>query len=286
MLVEADGKRVFYSGDFRAHGRKAKLVEQLIADPPQDVDLLLMEGTTLGRPDSDRGFPTEDDLVPRFVELFEQSDGLPLVWASGQNIDRLVTLYKACRRAGRQLIIDVYTAHMLRATGNPPIPQAGWRDLRVFLPASQRARIKRDGTFELANIFRPYRVFPEQLPALAEHAVMLFRPSMMRDIARIDGLRVARLICSVWRGYLEEGRNRPLLDWIERSGIPLAHCHTSGHAAQAELAALRRAFGDARAVLIHTDAPRHFKSVFGNVVKVGDNVWLNIKAGKGGIQCN
>ena len=25
LLVEADGKRVFYSGDFRGHGRKAKL---------------------------------------------------------------------------------------------------------------------------------------------------------------------------------------------------------------------------------------------------------------------
>src|SRR5690606_29351101 len=76
ILVEADDKRLFYSGDFRAHGRKASLVERLIADPPKNVDVLLMEGTTLGRPDSDKGFPTEDDLMPRFVELFEQTDGL------------------------------------------------------------------------------------------------------------------------------------------------------------------------------------------------------------------
>lgn len=103
VLVEADGKRLFYSGDFRMHGRKAKLVEQLIADPPEDVDVLLMEGTTLGRPETERGFPSENDLVPQFVEMFEQTDGLVLVWASGQNIDRLVTLYKACRKTKRQL---------------------------------------------------------------------------------------------------------------------------------------------------------------------------------------
>ena len=49
LMVEADGKRVFYSGDFRAHGRKAALFERLVRSPPKDIDALLMEGTTLGR---------------------------------------------------------------------------------------------------------------------------------------------------------------------------------------------------------------------------------------------
>lgn len=35
LLVEADGKRVFYSGDFRAHGRKRKLFEAMVARPPR-----------------------------------------------------------------------------------------------------------------------------------------------------------------------------------------------------------------------------------------------------------
>ena len=34
LLIEADGKRVFYSGDFRGHGRKAGLFESLVAHPP------------------------------------------------------------------------------------------------------------------------------------------------------------------------------------------------------------------------------------------------------------
>src|SRR5262249_3857675 len=63
VLVEADGKRLFYPGDFRAHGRKAGLTERLIADPPRNVDILLMEGTCVGR--EDQTFPKEDALVPR-----------------------------------------------------------------------------------------------------------------------------------------------------------------------------------------------------------------------------
>jgi hypothetical protein len=92
------------------------------ASPPKSVDLLLMEGSCVGR--DDQTFPTEDDLAPRFVDLFRQTPGMPLVWCSGQNIDRIVTIFKACRDAGRQFILDMYTAEMLRATGNKKLPQA------------------------------------------------------------------------------------------------------------------------------------------------------------------
>ena len=255
LLVEADGQRLFYSGDFRAHGRKAKLIEQLIADPPKDVDVLLMEGTTLGRPDTDKGFPTEDELVPRFVELFQQTEGLALVWASGQNIDRLVTLYKACRKAKRQLVLDVYTAHVLKATGNENIPQAGWRNIRIFLPKSQKARIIHDQAFELVEPFKSYRIYPEMIPAEADWSVMLFRPSMMRDLNAIDGLNISRLIVSVWGGYLTDERNQPLLDWLKSRSIPLDHCHTSGHAAAGDLGMFRKAFANSSVVPIHGNAP-------------------------------
>src|SRR3989338_1442289 len=36
FLIEAGGKRLFYSGDFRTHGRKAVLFKQLVEKPPQN----------------------------------------------------------------------------------------------------------------------------------------------------------------------------------------------------------------------------------------------------------
>ena len=120
VLVEADGKRLFYSGDLRAHGRKAKLFEALLRRPPMDVDVLLMEGTMLGR--ADENCPSEEDLVPQMTQLMRDTPGLALVYCSGQNIDRLVTVFKAARKAGRQLILDGYIAHILKATGNVQHP--------------------------------------------------------------------------------------------------------------------------------------------------------------------
>jgi ribonuclease J len=51
LLIKANGRRLFYSGDLRAHGRKAALFERLVADPPRPVHAMLMEGSSLGRLD-------------------------------------------------------------------------------------------------------------------------------------------------------------------------------------------------------------------------------------------
>jgi ribonuclease J len=50
FLIEVGGRRIFYTGDFRFSGRKAVLSRRLLENPPRDVDVMLMEGTTLGLP--------------------------------------------------------------------------------------------------------------------------------------------------------------------------------------------------------------------------------------------
>lgn len=274
VLVEADGKRLFYSGDLRAHGRKAGLFEQLVRQPPERVDVLLMEGTTIGR--NVQAFPTETALEQRFVELFQQTAGMPLVWCSGQNIDRLVTVMRACIKTGRQFIIDMYTAHVLRATGNERLPQAGWDHIKVFLPSAQRQQIIRRSEFDLANSYRPWRIFPEQLAQAATTSVMLFRPSMINDIERASCLIGSRLIYSLWSGYLKDPKTKTFLEWLHRHGIPLNECHTSGHAAVQDLVTLRNAFPNAPVVPIHTINADRFDELFGNVERRNDGEWWTV----------
>ena len=80
---------------------------------------------------------------------------------SGQNIDRIVTIYKACQRANRQIIVDMYAAEILRATGNPRLPQAGWNGIQVFLPASQKWRIQNEKAFDIATPYDRYRIYTQ-----------------------------------------------------------------------------------------------------------------------------
>jgi ribonuclease J len=278
LHVEAGGASLFYSGDLRAHGRKGKLFQKLLRLPPKQVDVLLMEGTTLGRLGTGRGYPTETELEYRMAEIFCETTGMPLVWCSGQNIDRLVTVFRACIRSKRQLIIDMYTAEVLRATGNRKLPQAGWNQIKVFLPAGQRRQIKRKQAFELVRNYKRWRIYPEQLAETAPSSVMLFRPSMIGDVEQGNCLSDSRLIYSMWSGYLRNERQKPFLEWLRRRGIPLDECHTSGHAAVPDLIKLRKVFLHAPLVPIHTNERNAFSQTFGNVRSCHDGEWWQVRS--------
>jgi ribonuclease J len=282
VLVEADRKRLFYSGDFRAHGRKSSLFEKFVANPPSGVDVLLMEGTCVGRDDGDDGWPSESNVEDRMVELFTQTTGMPLVWCSGQNIDRIITIFRACKKAGRQLIIDMYTAEILRATGNNRLPQAEWAGIKVFLPASQKQRIIQEEAFDVSNSYRRFRVYPEHLAQAAHRSVMLFRPSMVRDLDKANCLDGAAVICSVWGGYLDSPQNAGFVTWMKERGIPLHHCHTSGHASVGDLRRLRGAFPAAKAVPVHLTDREQFAKLFANVELRGDGEWWELRGSQHG----
>jgi ribonuclease J len=183
---------------------------------------------------------------------------------------------RACIKTGRQFIIDMYTAHVLRATGNDRLPQAGWNGIRVFLPSGQRRQIIRRREFDLAKSYRAWRIFPAQLAQAAATSVMLFRPSMAKDIEGASCLVGSRLIYSLWSGYLKDPKAKPFLEWLRQHDIPLNECHTSGHAAVQDLVRLRNAFPDAPVVPIHTVNADRFEKLFGNVQRRDDGQWWTV----------
>ncbi len=276
VLVEADGQRLFYSGDLRAHGRKGKLFERMVARPLGNIDVLLLEGSTIGRTGGDNEYPTEEELEKQFENLFRDTPGLSLVWCSGQNIDRLVTIYKAARHVGKQLIVDMYTASVLRAIGNPKLPQPGFPEFRVFLPWGQKNTIVRKELFDRSASFKAARIYPNQLAAEAPKSVMLFRPSMVKDLEKADCLAGAHLTYSLWGGYLRRDEQKPFLVWLKSRSIPLTHCHTSGHATVADLQRLAKALAPKMLVPIHSFHTEAYPQHFEHVCLKHDGQWWNV----------
>jgi ribonuclease J len=277
LLVEADGKRLFYSGDFRGHGRKGSLLDRLIDRPPKEIDVMLMEGTTLGRSGEEAQYPTESELEKKFTEIFKKVQGMALVWCSGQNIDRLVTVYRACLRSKKQFIADMYTASVLRAIGNPKLPQPGFTGFRVFLPWTQKQTIIRKKLFDLSESFKSCRIYPEQLKEAAGRSVMLFRPPMTKDLEKADCLENATLIYSLWPGYLKQDQYGSFQKWLKDKSIPLFHCHTSGHAPVSDLKRLAKAMNPKMLVPIHSFESERFPDYFDNVIIKNDGEWWSIE---------
>ena len=276
LLVEADGKRVFYSGDFRAHGRKTRLFEEMIADPPGDIDVLLMEGTTIGRNATGEGFTSEMDLEREFVRAFRETRGLHFVWTSSQNIDRLVTVFRAAKRTGRVLLIDLYTAVVLEATGRDSIPQSGWADVKLYIPHRQRVWIKDRRLFQDLERHKASRVFPEALPGLAKRAVMLFRPMAMNDRGVQAVLDGAGLTYSLWEGYLEQDSSRRVMKWLDDHDIRWQILHTSGHASVTDLKRFAAALAPRALVPIHSFETSRFGEFFDNVIQRDDGEWWDV----------
>jgi len=80
--VEAEGKSLFYSGDFRSHGRKGNAFKWFTHNAPQHVDYLLLEGTTIGR--ENKPFRTEEEIENDFVGVFQEQNKINLIYISGQ----------------------------------------------------------------------------------------------------------------------------------------------------------------------------------------------------------
>ena len=276
LLIESSGKRIFYSGDFRSHGRRATLFERLTENPPQNIDMLLLEGSSLGRLADSQQFPTEKEIENQLVQIFSSTEGLVLVHTSSQNIDRIVSIFRASKRTGRKVIIDLYTAAILEATGNANLPQSAWSDVALYVPQTQRLQIKNNEWFDLLKRHSSNRIFIEDIKHLSNRATLLFRPLHRFDLERGECLSDAIYIYSQWEGYWEQGAYDMVKDWLERYSIPKFSIHTSGHASPSELKNLVKMLSPRKIVPIHSFFPEKYPELFPNVEAHNDGEWWEI----------
>jgi ribonuclease J len=274
FLVEAEGRTLFYTGDFRAHGRKAPLFQQLLNSGPKKMNVLLTEGTTITRVD-DKGAKSERDLEKEIARSLGETQGIALAYFSAQNIDRFVTFFKASKETGRTFVVDVYLAHILDALERKSLPSPRSDNLLVFLPKTMRQMIKATQSFELVNPYYSRRIYPEALATEGSHLTVLFRPSMRYELERADCLKGAKLLYSLWPGYLEGG-GFDLRSWCASHGVTFEIHHTSGHVAVEDLKLLVAALQPERVVPIHTFARERFPDLFSNVQLVDDGEWWDV----------
>jgi ribonuclease J len=265
LLIEADGKKVFYSGDFRAHGRKSRLFESIIKNPPKEIDVLLLEGSSIGRLQDGETFPTEQEMEAEFIKVFGATKGLALVHASAQNIDRIVSIFRACKQTGRTMVIDLYTAAVLEATGNLKLPQSSWDGVALFLPQSQRVKVKKEGWFDQLKHHSSHRIYMRQIQEEPEKYVLLFRPLHLRDLENNDCLAGSSYIYSQWEGYWGKDDFDEVKSLLARHQIAEHHVHTSGHASPADLQKFAEALHPRKIVPIHSFMPGKYKDLFPNV---------------------
>ena len=280
FLIQSNGKSIFYSGDFRSHGRKSKAFDWFSHNVKQGVDYLLLEGTTLGR--GKQRFQTEGEIEDELVNNFTESKRINLIYTSGQNIDRLVSIYRACRRTGKILALDFYIANVLKTLsdyGKLPYPSNKFPEIKVFFPFRLSRMISSKGKEELLYQFSDYKITKEEISSQSGRIVMTVRPSMLRDMEYIENLEGGQFIYSMWKGYKREKRTKEFIDYLVGRGMEEKHLHTSGHADQETLLRMVEILKPKNIVPIHTFEGDEYKNIFTetNVLRVNNGKIVTIE---------
>ncbi len=95
FLIEADGKRIWHTGDFRGHGYLSKGLYKTLETYARDIDTLIIEGTMLGR---DEQCSTEA-AISRRMQFVMQAFKNVFVLVSSTDMERLVSVKDAALKA-------------------------------------------------------------------------------------------------------------------------------------------------------------------------------------------
>ena len=264
FLIESEGTRIFYSGDFRGHGRKKVLFDNLLKYPPQNIDYLILEGSMIGR---DKGkYDTESDIEKELINLFKNAEKLFFVACSSQNIDRLVSVYRACLKAKRTFVIDPYTAFVLDKLKilSSKIPQYNWNNMKIFFVPNTYTDKMAEG--KILYRFKSAKISYEDIESIRDKLVIKDTYMTRTIFGKKKALTNAELIYSMWEGYLDD-----MKPFWEKYEVPISKVHSSGHAYIEELKSFVEAVNPKYIIPNHTFYPEKYFDILGSKVMIVDD---------------
>ena len=246
FVIEAEGKRVLYTGDFRMHGLRSHIVEKLVKTYIGEVDVLITEGTSLSR-DADNYI--SEAAVLDDISSYIQDGKYVFIMCSSTNIDRIMGIWQNMP-TDKVLICDAYQKRILDTVIN-----------NVYYKSSLYRRQDRPLVLDKGKYPKYYmdNGFVCLVRATENHI------SHIKEFPKDD----VRIIYSMWTGYIEE--NLVLKNLLDT--YPSYICHASGHVSKDDLIKFIELVNPDAIIPVHTDNPERLEKLVPhrNVYVVNDN---------------
>lgn len=256
FLIEADGKRILHTGDFRGHGYLSKGLLPIIQKYIGQVDALIIEGTMLAR--KDETILTERALSQKAVELMKEHKYV-FVHCSSTDMERLASFKNATRSMSpqRPLLADDYQKDIL--------------DIFSATAGEKQSSMGRNSScFKFGTIYT-YGDWNIKLKEwMVENGFTMFVRASGKFHMLLDRIlpilpieEKPLLIYSMWNGYInhDDTRNEEYIKLQERFR-DVIQLHTSGHATIETLRNVCELANPRFAILpIHRDKGTDFSSI-------------------------
>ena len=233
FLLEADGKRILHTGDFRLHGFRGKSLPKILARIGK-VDTLITEGTAFSR--SATQAITEYELQQKTRAYLEKYKYVFVLCAT-TNLERICALSKAVPR-GKYFVCDGYQGKLI------DILQEHWGDYSPLYRDIKKV------------------IYGENILAKLQDRgfLMMVRDNrQFRDIIGKFDPSQSIILYSMWDGYrTRENSSIPSFLEIVSTWEPL---HTSGHASIDDIKSVIAKSNPTKVVPIHTDNPQMLESI-------------------------
>lgn len=234
FLIEADGKRILYTGDFRLHGVRGKTMDKILDRRIGKVDAIITEGTTVSRTDGKT--VTEWELQAR-VRNYLQQYKYVFVLCATTNLDRIFALARAVPR-GKYCICDEYQKKLVKVVSDR------WSSLSTFY---EMPKLNTPGPGILQGFQERGGLMFVRVNRQFEHIIRQFDPQQ------------SILLYSMWDGYrTKPGSNIP--EFLSLTGT-WAELHTSGHASPDDLRHVIEKADPQLVIPMHTDAPQKMQAL-------------------------
>jgi len=184
---------------------------------------------------------------------------------SPQNVDHLVSYYRAAIRTGRTLVLDPYAAfilNLIKSECKVPDPFRA-KHIRIFVAGSFLHSMAGRRLQKLIPRMKKVQVSRAEILATPGNFMMIFREWMYERIFETKLPPGSRLFYSYWPGYLDtQPRLKELRARLEKSGCEFDLVHASGHIYYQDIMEFIERVDPLKIMPIHTTAAVELEKMF------------------------
>lgn len=298
FVIHTSKGSIGYTADLRFHGRRKQETEKFVEKCSEsDLDHLLCEGTRVKEPTSTTEYEVEKDIK----DVVNSTKNLVVVSYPVRDLDRLMSFYLAAKETGRNLVIDLKQAYLLKLFENSEsysgiYPKLDDPVLKIYNSRKSWGLITKDkeewsekqvlndyDNWEREFIWRNNSVDYRDISAKQKDYMFYCSDYKLQELIDVRPSEGSGYIRSSTEPFDDEMRldHARIKRWLIHFGLLTSEdgwtvTHVSGHGSRDQIKRVVQETGAKNLVPIHTEHEEYFQQWHNNVNKVEINGVLQL----------